>query len=581
MQKINKEYERRHTRNIKRLQSDLSKAYGDAISSVSFHAEKIKFNGQVFDIRQFPTLRNQIDREVLKLNGKVYGLVTNGIKESWNLSEEKNNKFLDARVPRRLKESSRGKLLYDPNREGLKKFLDRKEKGLGLSDRVWKSTKPFAFELEKGLGIGISEGRSAKEMAKDLKEYMKQPDRLFRRVREKKGDPTSRLRLSEAAEKYNPGQGVYRSSYKNAHRLTRSETNMAYRKADNDRWKDSPFIIGVDINLSNNHPKFDICDLLQGRYPKDFDWTGWHPQCMCNATPAFVTDEEFERLADSIYDEKVDVSNFKTVSQPPAAFNQYVRDNRERLEKLKSPPYWVKDNEEFIKAAQEKRTGKVAPGATVISNQFNKIEKPAADQVKVALEGIDAVHGDGIMNNIPFKVVTGEKYEAALTTLLHSNEPLRISVSSNSKAGPFALTHEIGHLLDLMNIGTPRKWGSETKGDPVYKVVEVARKSDLVKSFEESLKKGFIKVDGKKYQTTPHIKKYLHYVLEGREIWARAYSQFIAKRSGNKTLLKGLAHDIAISKKGGLRTQWYEDDFKEIDEAIEDMMLSLGWMINR
>lgn len=51
--------------------------------------------------------------------------------------------------------------------------------------------------------------------------YDKVVERLYRRVRGADG----KLHLSKAAKAYHPSQGVYRSSYKNAMRLTRTECN--------------------------------------------------------------------------------------------------------------------------------------------------------------------------------------------------------------------------------------------------------------------------------------------------------------------------------------------------------------------
>ena len=65
-------------------------------------------------------------------------------------------------------------------------------------------------------------------MSRDVCGYLRNPDKLFRRVRDKHGN----LRLSKAAKAYHPGRGVYRSSYRNALRLTATENNMAYRTAD-------------------------------------------------------------------------------------------------------------------------------------------------------------------------------------------------------------------------------------------------------------------------------------------------------------------------------------------------------------
>ena len=76
-------------------------------------------------------------------------------------------------------------------------------------------------------------------MSRDVRRYLRNPDKLFRRVRDKHGN----LRLSKAAKAYHPGRGVYRSSYRNALRLTATENNMAYRTADHLRWQQQPFVV--------------------------------------------------------------------------------------------------------------------------------------------------------------------------------------------------------------------------------------------------------------------------------------------------------------------------------------------------
>lgn len=122
------------------------------------------------------------------------------------------------------------------------------------------------------------------------------------------------LRLSKAAKAYHPGRGVYRSSYKNALRLTATENNMAYRTADHLRWQQLDFVLGIEIKLSNNHPCDDICNELAGVYPKDFKFVGWHPFCRCFSVPKLATREQVAEQARRIADNE-DVSGFEYPGQ--------------------------------------------------------------------------------------------------------------------------------------------------------------------------------------------------------------------------------------------------------------------------
>lgn len=195
---------------------------------------------------------------------------------------------------------------------------------------------------------------------------------LFRRVRDEHGV----LHLSQRAKAYHPGQGVYRSSYKNARRLTSTETNIAYRTADHLHRQDLDFVVGIKVQLSNNHtlngePFVDICDHLQGDYPKDFKFVGWHPHCRCFVTNIFKTEEERrEDLRRMLRGEApIPAEQSKNyVADVPDAFKGWCRLNAGRVERAKSLPYFIKDNRGYYDSAFKPQlkedTTILAPGAS-------------------------------------------------------------------------------------------------------------------------------------------------------------------------------------------------------------------------
>jgi hypothetical protein len=339
-------YEATHLRNIRTLEKRMRQLYEDALTTIAFRASLYPFASEQFSLSKYPLLKAQIEEIITKLHGELYGNIVAGIDASWSLSAQKNDAFVDRRLVGLQPSQQARAVLYDPNISALNRFKARRRNGLNLSDRVWKTMKPFRKEIEQGLGLMIGEGQPAAEMATTLKKFLFEPDRLFRRVRSEEGV----LKLSKAAREYNPGQGVYRSSFKNSLRLTRTETNIAYRSADYERWQKIPFIVGIQIRLSNAHKIYDICDDLQGRYPKDFKFVGWHPQCICNAVPIQMTDEEFFRYQDEILEAGVISSgSVNMVDLPPAGFDDYVQENGERIKGWKNEPYWVKDNKDYVK----------------------------------------------------------------------------------------------------------------------------------------------------------------------------------------------------------------------------------------
>ena len=130
-----------------------------------------------------------------------------------------------------------------------------------------RTTETRTAEVETAMDIALRDGTPANRLATDLKQYLKHPDNLFRRVRDEHGQ----LQLSKRAKEFHPGQGVYRSSYKNARRLAVTETNMAYHKADNERWRQLDFVLGYEVQVSGTNPNVcPLCMELAGKYPKEF-----------------------------------------------------------------------------------------------------------------------------------------------------------------------------------------------------------------------------------------------------------------------------------------------------------------------
>jgi hypothetical protein len=337
------DFEKEHLNNLRKRERELKRIYENAIHEIQIGFSQITWNGEVFQLRDYPLLLRRIESQIKKLHAQIYAATVNGIRESWDLSNTKNNILVDKRLAGKKPSEKGVTVLYDPNKDALLQFIYRKEKGLNLSDRVWNQLDNYKVEMETALGVGVSEGRSAAEMASDLKRYLNEPDRLFRKVRQDDGT----LKLSRAARNYHPGQGVNRSSFQNALRVAATETNMAYRSADWERWQTLPFVIGIEIVLSRNHPEFDICDFLVGRYPKSYKHVGFHPKCLCYPIPIMMSDAEYEKYEDDILAGR-QPQKPKQVESIPSSAIDYYRENSERIMSWKNTPYWLRDNKQLI-----------------------------------------------------------------------------------------------------------------------------------------------------------------------------------------------------------------------------------------
>lgn len=341
------QYDQRFINNLARSMARIRNFYYQAIDEVAPFASRSLLKPTPFSLTKYPSLENKVDKTIQDLHAKVYAGVTTSIKLAWGTANDKNDSLVDLAVADA--DFPNQDVYYDPHLKAMEAFMARIEKGMNLSNRVWNLLDPFKHQLEQGLGIGLSQGKSAHRLAQDLKQYLNQPDKLFRRVRGEDG----RLYLSQAARNYHPGPGVYRSSYKNAMRLTRTETNMAYRTADFTRWQTIDFVIGFEIRLSLSHPKFDICDHLVGRYPKEFLWKGWHPHCLCNMVPILANDKDFAQSQQALLRGEPDPTKFKQLTYLPQNFKDWYRDNQTKIEGWSTKPYWYRDNQALIEGINE------------------------------------------------------------------------------------------------------------------------------------------------------------------------------------------------------------------------------------
>lgn len=342
-------FDRKHIASIKKRLKAIDDLFDAAITQGARIGEASGFKDpdKPFYISDYPAVQERINDLMRSVGRGLQGVIETGDREEWLLSCEKNNAMVDAITSSTGLPKDVISQWKQPNLEALSSFQHRKEAGMMLSDRVWNITEQFKQELELALDLGLGEGKSAAALSRDVRKYLNEPNKLFRRVRDKHGV----LRLSKAARAYHPGQGVYRSSYKNALRLTATENNIAYRMADSERWRQIPFVIGIRISISHNsHPVVDICDELQGEYPKDFVWTGWHPFCKCAAVAIRAKEEEFLDYQQKILAGE-DVSNYKfsgTIEEAPDNFKGWVNDNAERIKNATKQPYFIRDNKKMV-----------------------------------------------------------------------------------------------------------------------------------------------------------------------------------------------------------------------------------------
>ena len=280
-------------------------------------------------------LEKQVNIILGKLNKDIEAYIGNGVVSNWDMANLKNNKLV-GKWANGIKLTKDGipASFNQLNVGAMEAFLGRTATGMTISERVWNLTAGAKDQIELYLSSGISTGKSAAGIARDVKQYLNEPDKLFRRVRQ-----DGKLVLSKAAKGYHPGSGVYRSSYKNALRLTRNEINMSYRMSDYVRRKQLPFVTGIEVHLSASHPRLDMCDDLVGKYPKGFIFVSWHVGCLCYTTSIMLNNKDSLKFMKT---GKIAKSNY--INKIPKKATNWVKANAKTIAGYKNTPYFIADN---------------------------------------------------------------------------------------------------------------------------------------------------------------------------------------------------------------------------------------------
>lgn len=438
-----------------------------------------------------PILRNMYSR--------VYQAIRTGIQKEWMFASENNDELVKSVFGDSSIEDNHFAKYFLRNREAMDAFFARKTQGLDLSQKVWKYTSQYKGELEGTLDLAIGEGTPANRLASQIQQYLQDPDRWYRRFRVKIGededgnpiygriwkrrifDPEDGIYkwINDDPKHYHPGQGVYRSSYRNAQRLARSETNIAYRSADFERWQQLDFVVGVEIKLSNNHPELDICDQLKGIYPKDFKWTGWHPNCRCYMVPVLASQEDLDEMVDKILSGEepgslsVDPSN--EVTEAPEAFKKWLEDpkTQERMAKAEEKgtlPYFIKDNQDLV----------------------NKVLKPPTPE-ELHHQALVKQYGEEAVQKL-YDAFDAFKLKISTGDLAFQAKKLKFEANWVADKNKFATSQEMAKMLLDELAKVEKKLEIQTASQEAQSVLAFKSKSkplkDLQKQIQEAIDKG-------------------------------------------------------------------------------------------
>nr|DAY18813.1 MAG TPA: Tas1 [Caudoviricetes sp.] len=361
-----------------------------------------------FKWSDYPQTKKQIDDIQKHFVEDINATIYRGITEEWKNSNEAQdliaNKVLKAYNAQVDKEKY--KILYQTNSDALKAFQNRKDKGFNISAKLWQQSMIYKEELEAAISCAIQKGTSAVTLSKQISKYLLDFPLLQK----------------DYKDRYGSAEHIQDCEYRSI-RLARSEINMAYRTAENERWKQMDFVVGYEIKLSSSHhsrmPHGDICDTLAGKYPKDFTWTGWHPNDLCYKVPILKTEEEFWE-----WDGRSDVSteSINEVKDVPDEFKKWVLENHQKIEKAQKRntlPYFLRDNKSIVQNINTENSAKeLVNRASLVGNEVQSLAESIAKKNKGFVTPINYKSISSITRKVTTEGITPYDIKDAVRTTI-------------------------------------------------------------------------------------------------------------------------------------------------------------------
>lgn len=203
-------------------------------------------------------------------------------------------------------------------------------------------------------------------------------------------------------------------------------------------------------------------------------------------------------------------------------------------------------------------------------DRLHRISKDLGQDAAIAFDAIAAVHS---VREMPlFSMVLYRKMVDLGT--YHSKSRL-VRINPRGTHIPLTIVHELAHHLDWHVLGHNGYASREARGK-LKAVLAAVEASAAVTGLRAIVADRAYVLDGQQYTLTSQRAAQLNDLLEPEELFARAYAQYIAVRSGNSVLLEQVSRILASKGPQKLR-QWEGTDFDDIANAFDQLFNAPKW----
>jgi hypothetical protein len=202
---------------------------------------------------------------------------------------------------------------------------------------------------------------------------------------------------------------------------------------------------------------------------------------------------------------------------------------------------------------------------------------PGRAEMSEVIEAMSGLHS--VSNDAPIDVVpTSFPGENGAGEFRHRGVTARgvsVNVTDENPHIRTTLAHELGHWIDHQQVGDKgfesKRAALGDKSSPMADWWAAVQETDAMARLQkvadtEILPNGIL--------ASP---RYVSYLQDPSEIWARTYAQWVASRTSSQGLKDEMSNQVDVAQET-YSEQWDDDDFEPVAQAIDRMMKGLGWL---
>lgn len=214
---------------------------------------------------------------------------------------------------------------------------------------------------------------------------------------------------------------------------------------------------------------------------------------------------------------------------------------------------------------------------------FEVPQTPEYPGIREALAAVDSVMTFPAMPTIPIQIVPVIKDGSAGAYVRQRGEALRrIEIAEDAEYPELTAIHEVAHSLDDGGLSETEGWASETDSrlEPLRQAWENTGAVRALRAGLETDKMMATLPNGGTFAfpLLPEERENCRYYLQGRELFARSYAQYIAVKSQNRVLLGQVRRRRESVEGRFYHVQWTASDFQAVSEAFDTLWKELRWL---